>query len=105
MFNTYLNCEITISATGADSFQITVRGPGGDARGTLAALGADPSFQELVIRLATGGADADTLDDLGQRLFAALFHGPVRDVYIRSQGVLGGGQGMRLTFNIDDSIA
>ncbi|MEO7913396.1 MAG: endo-1,3-alpha-glucanase family glycosylhydrolase [Roseiflexaceae bacterium] len=105
MFSTYLNCEITIGAFGSDSFPITVRGPGGDASGSLAALDADPAFQELIARLATPGIDADVLDKLGQQLFAALFHGPVRDVYIRSQGVLSGGHGMRLTFNIDDGTA
>jgi hypothetical protein len=90
-----------------------VRGPGGDARGTLLPPGDDTLYRDLVSTLAahpdetpsTSSGQGAALDDIGRLLFAALFQGPIRDTYVRSQGALGTGQGMRLTFNIDERAA
>jgi predicted ATPase len=60
----------------------------------------DPTYHALAERLASLDTDEETLMELGQLLFAALFQGAIRDVYVRTQGMLGADEGMRLRLNI-----
>lgn len=96
----YLDFEIQIGALDATSCTVAVSGPGGEARGTLLLPGGDSSYQTLFKRLELLDTDEPTLVELGQLLFQALFQGPVRDVYTRSQGILTEDQGLRLRLHI-----
>ena len=98
---TYRDCEIQISALDADRYTLFISGPGGDARATITLPLADPVYQGLAARLESFDTDEATLFEIGQLLFRALFQGPARDVYTRSQSALGPDQGLRLRFNID----
>src|SRR5262245_18911669 len=95
MFNQYVDFEITISATGDARYAVAVSGPGGDASGTLLPPTGDAGFQALIARLAALDTDEDTLALLVQLLFQALFQGPIKDVYMRGQGLLASDQGLR----------
>ncbi|MFL5801727.1 MAG: CHAT domain-containing protein [Roseiflexaceae bacterium] len=105
MFSTYLDFEIIISSPTAAGYPVVVRGPGGDARGDLTLPIADPTYQALMGQLEHLDTDEAALADLGQILFRALFHGPIKEVYTRSQGVLTDGQGLRIKLNIAASEA
>ena len=82
---------------------MAVSGPGGDASGTLLLPTGDPGFQALIARLAALDTDEETLAQLGQLLFQALFQGAIKDVYTRGQGMLAPDQGLRLRLNIAPS--
>jgi hypothetical protein len=97
----YRDFEIQISSIGDQRYAIFVSGPGGDARGTIALPTGDPAYQALASRLAEFDTDEAALFDLGQLLFLTLFHGPIKDVYTRSQSAIGADEGMRLRLNID----
>jgi len=103
MFSTYLDCAISIGSAGPDGYPTAVRGPGGDARATIAPFAHDPDFQALSAQLTALDLDAELIERAGQWLFQQLFHGPIKDVYTRSQGILRDGQGLRLTLNIDEN--
>jgi predicted ATPase len=103
MFNQYLDFEITISAAGDARYAVAVSGPGGDASGTLLLPTDDSGFQALIARLAALDTDEETLAQLGQLLFQALFQGSIKDVYTRGQGMLASDQGLRLRLNIASS--
>ncbi len=103
MFSTYLDCAITIGSSGSDGYPTAVRGPGGDARATIAPFAHDADFQALSAQLASLDLEAELIERAGQWLFQQLFHGPIKDVYTRSQGILRDGQGLRLTLNIDEN--
>ena len=100
----YLDFEIAIGALGADRYALAVRGPGGEASDVLS-LPDDDSFAALLARLQHLDTDEDSLAQLGQALFRAVFRGPIKDVYARSQGVLGPDQGLRLRFTVPPGAA
>jgi hypothetical protein len=97
----YRDFEIQISSVGAERYALFVSGPGGDARATSTLPTSDPAYQALAARLARFNTDEASLVDLGQILFQTIFHGPIKDVYTRSQSALGTDEGMRLRLNID----
>ncbi|HEU5085797.1 MAG TPA: CHAT domain-containing protein, partial [Roseiflexaceae bacterium] len=97
---TYLDFEVHIGAAEADRLAVAVSGPGGEARGVLVLPVSDPGYCALTARLQRLDTDETTLVAIGQFLFDALFHGPVRDVYTRSQGVLSEQQGLRVRLHI-----
>src|SRR6266498_3246477 len=101
MFRDYLDFEIRIEALANGGYPVSVRGPGGDARGVLMLPTDSPVYQRAVTQLAALDTDEDGLIQLGQLLFAALFTPPLKDVYVRSQGKLKADQGIRLVFDID----
>jgi predicted ATPase/Tfp pilus assembly protein PilF len=103
MFNQYVDFEINISAAGDARYAVAVSGPGGDASGTLLLPTGDSDFQALIARLAALDTDEETLAQLGQLLFQALFQGAIKDVYTRGQGMLTSDQGLRLRLNIAPS--
>src|SRR5262245_55606250 len=103
MFSTYLDCAISIGSAGPGGYPTGVRGPGGDARATIAPFAQDPDFQALSAQLAALDLEAELIERAGQWLFQQLFQGAIKDVYTRSQGILRDGQGLRLTLNIDES--
>jgi len=81
MFNQYVDFEINISAAGDARYAVAVSGPGGDASGMLLLPTGDSDFQALIARLAALDTDEETLAQLGQLLFQALFQGAIKDVY------------------------
>ncbi|HEX9373462.1 MAG TPA: CHAT domain-containing protein [Roseiflexaceae bacterium] len=97
----YLDFEIQISALDAGRYVLSVSGPGGDARHTITLPLGDPTYEELAARLGRFDTDEAGLVELGQILFRALFQGPIKDVYTRSQSAIKPEQGLRLRFNID----
>ena len=97
----YRDFEIQISALGDARYALFVSGPGGDARATIGLPSAEPAYRALAERLARFETQENDLIGLGQLLFEALFHGPVKDVYTRSQSTLGPDEGLRLRLNID----
>jgi hypothetical protein len=101
MFHDYLDLEIHIEPLSSDGYPVSVRGPGGDARGMLLLPIESPVYQRAVTQLAALEIDEDGLIQLGQLLFAALFTPPLKDVFVRSQGKLKFDQGLRLVFDID----
>ena len=101
MFRDYLDLEIRIESLASDGYPLSVRGPGGAARGVLALPTSSPIYQRAVAQLAALDTDEDGLIQLGQLLFAALFTPQIKDVFVRSQGKLKHDQGLRLVFDID----
>jgi hypothetical protein len=101
MFREYLNFEIRIAALASDGYPLSVRGPGGDARGWLRLPTHVPAYELAMARLSALDTDEASLTEIGQQLFAALFTPPIREVYARSQGKLQADQGLRLIFDID----
>ena len=97
----YRDFEIQISALGDARYALFVSGPGGDARATIGLPSAEPAYRALAERLARFETQENDLIGLGQILFEALFQGPVKDVYTRSQSTLGADEGLRLRLNID----
>ena len=103
MFNEYVDFEIQISPLSESRYAVSVSGPGGDASGALVLPTHDPTFQAHAERLARLDTDEETLAELGQMLFQAIFQGAIRDVYTRSQGMLTHDQALRLRLNIAPS--
>jgi WD40 repeat protein len=102
MFSSYLNLAITLGPPISNGYLLTVRGPGGDARGALI-LPASERYQSLFADLQSFRSDEQAIIEIGQILFRAIFQGSIRDVYIRTQGMLAEGQGLRLTIDADTS--
>jgi hypothetical protein len=102
---TYLDFEIQIGAQDAGLFSVSVSGPGGEARGLLRLPIDNPDYAALAARLQRLDTDELTLVGIGQFLFDALFQGPVRDVYTRSQGALSEREGLRLRLHIAPGAA
>ncbi|MEN9934789.1 MAG: hypothetical protein RLZZ387_1368 [Chloroflexota bacterium] len=91
----YLDFEIAIGALDAGRYALTVRGPGGEASDYLT-LPRGEDFAVLLGRLRRLDTDEAALVQIGRELFLAVFAGPTKDVYTRSQGILGPDQGLRL---------
>lgn len=100
MQSTYVDFTVAVGPRGADGYPVTARGAGRDGRGTLVIPG-DAEFLGLLTRLSELTLDGAGVTLLGQRLFAALFHGELRDAYLSSKVALGPEQGMRLRLDID----
>ena len=105
MFHEYLDFEIQISPLSESRYAVSVSGPGGDASGALVLPSNDPTYLALAEQLARLDTDEAALAELGQILFQSLFQGAIRDVYIRSQGILAADQGLRLRLNIAAAAA
>jgi hypothetical protein len=105
MFREYLDFEIRIGTLASEGYPISVRGPGGDARGTLALPTQLPAYQRAVGQLAALDTHEVDLIQLGRLLFDALFTTRIKEVYTRSQGKLRDDQGLRLVFEIDTAEA
>jgi hypothetical protein len=101
MFKEYVDCEIRVGPRRGKGFALSIHGPGGDAIDTLRLPGADPVYQNLENNLKRLNTDESMLAQLGQLLFHALFPGKLKEVFVRSQGALREGQGMRIVLNID----
>ena len=97
----YSDLTVLIGAPTPDGYPVTVRGPGGDARGLLISPTADPIFSGLAVRLARYDLVEAETAILGQMLFRALFVGQLKAIYDRSLGQLAPGQGLRLKLDID----
>lgn len=103
MFKKYVDFEVQIVQLENSHFTVNVHAPGGDARGTFTSPSDEPAYQKLLDRLRRFDTQENDLVELGENLFRSLFHGPVKDVYTRSQGTLEQDEGMRLRFIIDPS--
>jgi hypothetical protein len=91
----YLDFEITVTPISPSRYTLIVSGPGGEATSTLI-VPDDDAYRGYVERLRRLDTDEESLVQIGQALFRAIFQGPVRDVYARSQGILSREQGLRL---------
>ncbi|HMO56557.1 MAG TPA: CHAT domain-containing protein [Roseiflexaceae bacterium] len=98
----YIDFEILIGVLDGTRFRVTVSGPGGEAQGYFE-LPDDDGYAELNERLQRLDTDEAILMQIGQVLFRRLFAGPIKDVYVRSQGALSETQGLRLRLNIPAS--
>lgn len=102
----YADFEISITAGEGGRFLLRARGPRGEeGDGELRLPDADQEMQKLLARLRLLDVDEDALVQLGRVLFETLFTGAVRDVYVRSRGALGDGEGLRLRLNIPAAAA
>src|SRR3712207_5661512 len=100
MFIHYVECEIEVQPRVGDVFPISVRSPGGNVRGSLRSPVNDPLYQELARRLTALDTDEDLVVQIGQLLFHSLFQGQVKEVLMRTQGMLREGQGLRIKLSI-----
>jgi hypothetical protein len=100
MFTDYVEFEIDIQPRNGDVYPLSVTSPGGEVRGTLRLPTADPSYKALADRLDALDADEELLARLGRMLFEALFQDQIKAVYTRSQGLLRGGQGLRIKLRL-----
>src|SRR5437867_189554 len=104
MFDAFLDFEINIGLRIPEGYPIDVRSSiGGDARSILISPIDSPIYQVIANQLELFSADEAALETLGQILFQALFQGPIKDVYARTQGGLQEHQGVRLVLNIAPS--
>jgi hypothetical protein len=99
MFIEYLDCRIEFQPRSGDTFPFSISAPGGEARGSLIMPTTNQGYATLAARLAKLDVDEDILTQIGQKLFEALFQGPVKEVFVRSQGRLRGEQGLRIVLN------
>jgi hypothetical protein len=60
----------------------------GDARGRLRLPSEDPEYQDLAAKFMTFQTSEAILTRLGEKLFAALFQGQMRDLYLGVQGAV-----------------
>jgi hypothetical protein len=88
--------EIEIGPPHGDTYPVTARGPGGDARGSLRNPAAAPEFQELHGRLGRLDTDEALLSQIGAALFGALFQGELARVYAASRSRLRDDQALTL---------
>jgi hypothetical protein len=101
MFDAYLDFEINIGARTSVGYPVDVKsGTGGEARGIFIPPLEDPSYQVIANQLELLSADEAALEMLGQILFQAIFQGPIKEVYARTQGGLQEHQGLRVVLNI-----
>jgi hypothetical protein len=107
MFEQYSELAVTIEPRRGSTYPLSVSGAGGDARGTLRLPTADPTYQRLASGLAALDTDEDSLIQIGQILFVALFrnNAEIRSVYSRTQGTLKANEGLRLKFYIGEAEA
>jgi hypothetical protein len=105
VFERYAELEITVEPRRGTTYPLSIHGPGGDARGSLRLPIADPAYQPLATRLAALDTDEDSLAQIGQILFSALFRSnpEIRAVYARTQGTLKPDEGLRITFYIGEN--
>lgn len=96
----YLDLDIAIQPRNGDAYPFTLNAPGGDARGELR-LPDDLTFQQQLARLAALDTDEVLLTAVGRRLYAALFQGQARDVLVRTQGMLGENERLRVRLEIN----
>jgi len=104
VFRSYVDFEIRIRADHTMGYVVEVSSPGGDAHNNLILPTQDSAYQSLLDRIQTLDTDEALLTELGQLLFRSIFHGPIKDVYSRTQGLLTEDQGFRLRFNIDAAL-
>lgn len=100
------NMDVTVVRLGdAYSVEAQVESPDvplGSERAPLGLPPDDPELQELTQRVLAGDTSRDLLQDLGERLFAALFPGPVGDLLGRAWSVAQSkGVRLRLRLRVD----
>src|SRR5262245_20278505 len=105
MFSTYLDLAVTIAPSGLGGYSVSIQAPGGDARSELLPPDDIQAYQALAARLQNPDADESTLTELGQLLFRAIFQNTIKEAYVRSQGLLAEGQGLRLRLEMDADAA
>lgn len=96
----YHTLTLTFYHGGDGALLLAGRGPGGSALAHGVPAGADAALDELVGRQRLGALDRRGARDLGERLFRTLTAGPLRDLYIRSQALLGPDERLRLVVEI-----
>jgi hypothetical protein len=100
MFTQYLDCTIDIQPRSGDVFPFSIHAPGGDARGSFKLPTSKQDYLAQAEKLSRFDVDEEVLTQMGQRLFETLFHGPAKEVLVRSQGRLQPDQGLRIVLRI-----
>ena len=100
MFTKYLDLEMRFAKVSDERYQVSVSGPGGEAHSALLLPTDDAALRPLLARLADLDTDEPLLTTIGQTLFAALFDGAIQDIFVRTQGMLGADEGIRLRLTI-----
>lgn len=92
----YLDVTIRFRMLDGSTAAAAVTSPGGEAEERVALPAAYDGADALAAHLQRHDANPALLATLGADLFAGLFHGSIKDVYARTQGMLAEGQHMRL---------
>jgi len=74
----------------------------GDATAPLRRTWSAEELTQWLLRLETGLVDGDLLTDVGRKLFRALFHDNLRDLYAQARGATRTGLRLRLWFETPD---
>lgn len=101
MYGAYSHLTVTIGSPTPEGYPVTLRGPGGDARGLFVHPGVDPLYAGLAERLAHFEVGEAEIAALGVVLFRALFHGALKEAYARSMAALPAAHGLRVLLDID----
>lgn len=100
MFSTYTEFDITFQPRNGEIYAISVRSPAGESTGTLRSPSDDPAFQQLCARLAIFDTDDESLRQIGNQLFTALFSGEIGKLYAASRSMLKEDQGIVIRLRI-----
>jgi WD40 repeat protein len=101
MYGAYSDLTVTIGSSTPEGYPVTLRGPGGDARGLFVHPAADPLYVGLAERLARLEAGEAEIAALGAVLFRTLFHGALKEGYARALAALPPAHGLRVRLDID----
>jgi hypothetical protein len=86
----YTDLNISFGAKDADgAYPLYAKADvAGDARGSMRLPTEDPEYQDLAAKFMTFQTSEAILTRLGEKLFAALFQGQMRDLYLGVQGAV-----------------
>jgi hypothetical protein len=107
MFQTFVEFEIVVGALQGAVYPLHARCVlSGEGRATFT-LPTDALFQSHLAQLAQLETTETMLQQLGERLFAGLFHGEIRTIYDKARAQIDqdGKRGLRLKLQIDASEA
>jgi tetratricopeptide (TPR) repeat protein len=100
MIEQYNDFEIRIGARHDGEYPVEVDSPAGEASGTFYQPFDAQELDEIMARVQASDTDQGFLKEVGGRLYAALFAGPVKTLLAESQGMCGEENGLRLRLRI-----
>jgi hypothetical protein len=97
----FADFDLLIGRRSGDAYPVhVVRSPAGEARGSFCLPFTPQELAKAWQKLEDDEADEDWMQDLGTRLFTALFQGQVGSRFRSSQGMVAQGKGLRLRLRI-----
>jgi hypothetical protein len=97
----FADFDLLIDQRSGDAYPVHVmRSPAGEARGSFRPPCTSQELAEAWQKLEDDEADEDWMQDLGARLFTALFEGRVGSRFRSSQGMVAQGKGLRLRLRV-----